>query len=130
METILLVIHLLLAVSLIGVILLQRSEGGGLGIGGGGGSGAGGGFGGMMSARGAANLLTRTTAVLAAAFMTTSLLLAIIATGGPSGDDFLDQIEGAEVFNDTRLDGVQEPVVPDADAAPEEPAEPQVPLAE
>ena len=130
METVLLVIHLLLAISLIGVILLQRSEGGGLGIGGGG-SSAGAGFGGMMSARGAANLLTRTTAILAAAFMVTSLLLAIIASGSSvSGDDFLEQIEGAEVFDDSRLDGADLPTPPDSGGETDEPAAPQVPLAD
>ena len=71
METILLVLHVLIAVILIGVVLLQRSEGGALGMGGGGG--------GAMSSRGAANLLTRTTAGLAAAFMLTSILLAIVS---------------------------------------------------
>ena len=71
METIVLVIHLILAVALVGTVLLQRSEGGGLGIGGGGG--------GLMSVRGTANLLTRVTAVLAAGFMVTSLTLAIIS---------------------------------------------------
>jgi preprotein translocase subunit SecG len=74
MEAVILVIHLLIATALVGVVLIQRSEGGGLGIGGGGGS-----SGGFMSARGTANLLTRTTAILAAAFMVTSLVLAVLA---------------------------------------------------
>ena len=69
MQTILLVIHLLLAITLVIVVLLQRSEGGGLGIGGGGGGGPGG----MLSGRGAANILTRATAVLATLFIATSL---------------------------------------------------------
>jgi preprotein translocase subunit SecG len=73
MSTVLLVIHSLIALALIGVVLLQRSEGGALGIGGGGG-------GGFMTGRGAANFLTRVTAGLAAAFFATSLLLSIIAT--------------------------------------------------
>lgn len=71
MESVILVVHLLLAVVMIGIILIQRSEGGGLGIGGGT-------MGGMMSARGTANLLTRTTAILATLFMITSLVLAIL----------------------------------------------------
>jgi preprotein translocase subunit SecG len=66
MTTVLLLIHLLIAVALIGVVLLQRSEGGGLGIGGGGSSG-------FMTGRGTANLLTRATAGLAAAFFVTSI---------------------------------------------------------
>jgi preprotein translocase subunit SecG len=72
MTTVLLLIHLLIAVALIGVVLLQRSEGGGLGIGGGGGSG-------FMTGRGTANLLTRATAGLAAAFFVTSIGLTILA---------------------------------------------------
>ena len=79
MIQVLLIIHLLLALALIGVVLLQRSEGGGLGIGGG---GSGGGMGGFMTGRGTANLLTRTTAILAACFMVTSLLLTILADSG------------------------------------------------
>ena len=77
MATVLLVIHLMIALALIGVVLLQRSEGGALGIGGGGG--------GFMTGRGAANLLTRVTAGLAVAFFATSLTLSLVATrtGGP-----------------------------------------------
>jgi preprotein translocase subunit SecG len=73
MLTVLLVIHLMVGAALVGVVLLQRSEGGALGIGGGG----------FMTGRGAANLLTRTTAYLAAAFFATSLLLTLVA--GPAG---------------------------------------------
>jgi preprotein translocase subunit SecG len=75
MELILLLIHLFLAIALVGVILLQKSEGGALGIGGGGG-----GMGGFLTARGAANLLTRTTAILATLFIISSLSLAILAS--------------------------------------------------
>jgi protein translocase SecG subunit len=64
MITFLLVVHILLALALIGVILVQRSEGGALGMGGGGG-------GGFMTARGSANLLTRTTAIIATLFICT-----------------------------------------------------------
>ena len=77
MTTVVLVIHLLLAIALVGSILIQRSEGGGLGMGGGGG-----GMGGFMTGRAAANMLTRVTAVLAACFIATSLTLAIMAGGG------------------------------------------------
>src|SRR5208282_3119095 len=69
MATVLLVIHIMVAFSMIVLILLQRSEGGALGMGGGGS--------GFVSGRSAANLLTRTTAVLAAIFFTTSLALGI-----------------------------------------------------
>jgi preprotein translocase subunit SecG len=72
--TFFLVVHTLIAIALVGVILLQRSEGGGLGIGGGTG-------GGLMTARGAANLLTRSTTILAALFIGTSIILAVLAAG-------------------------------------------------
>ena len=74
MITFLLVVHTLIAIGLVGVILLQRSEGGGLGIGGGTG-------GGLMSARGAANLLTRSTTVLASLFILSSIVLDVLAAG-------------------------------------------------
>jgi preprotein translocase subunit SecG len=75
MITIVLVIHLILAVALVGVVLLQQSEGGALGIGGGGG------MSGFMTGRSTANLLTRTTAILAALFFVTSITLVIMAGG-------------------------------------------------
>ena len=105
METIVLVVHLILAVSLVGVVLLQRSEGGGLGIGGGGG--------GLMSVRGTANLLTRVTAVLATAFMVTSLTLAIIAGHKSVPRSILESPAGTT-----------------APAKPETPAKPSVPLSQ
>jgi preprotein translocase subunit SecG len=71
MATVLLLLHILIAIALIGVVLLQRSEGGALGIGGGGG-------GGFMTGRGAANFLTRATAGLAAGFFATSLILSLV----------------------------------------------------
>lgn len=84
MQQVVLVIHLLLAIALVGVVLLQKSEGGGLGIGGGGG------MSGFMTGRSQANLLTRATAVLAAAFMVTSLVLAILASGATRPASILD----------------------------------------
>lgn len=88
METILLVILIVIAVAMIGIVLLQRSEGGALGIGGGPGA--------MFSARGTANLLTRTTAVLGALFMILSLVLAILSGGWSEGDSVLDAAGEAE----------------------------------
>ncbi|PLP58806.1 preprotein translocase subunit SecG [Mesorhizobium loti] len=82
MQTVLIVIHLMIVLALVGVVLLQRSEGGGLGIGGGSG---------FMTARGAANALTRATAILAAAFFATSLVLSISARYGGKPTDFLDR---------------------------------------
>jgi preprotein translocase subunit SecG len=70
MQTVIIVIHLMIVVVLIGTVLLQKSEGGGLGMGGGAG---------FMSSRGTANLLTRTTAILAVGFFATSLILSWLA---------------------------------------------------
>lgn len=81
MENVILTIHLILALLLIGVVLLQRSEGGGLGMGGGGGT---------MSARGAATALTKLTWVFAAAFIVTSITLTILATRGGDGGSVVD----------------------------------------
>jgi len=75
MTTVLLIIHLFVTLALIGVVLIQRSEGGGLGIGSSQGMGA------FMSGRGTANLLTRMTAILATAFMVLSLALALMNRG-------------------------------------------------
>jgi preprotein translocase subunit SecG len=72
MIQVVLVIHLMVAVALIGVVLMQKSEGGALGIGGGGGMSN------FMTGRGTANVLTRATAILAACFMLTSVLLVVI----------------------------------------------------
>jgi|SRR5580658_8239832 preprotein translocase subunit SecG len=77
MTTVILVVHLMVAVSLVAVILLQKSEGGALGMGGGGMSG-------FMTGRSTANLLTRTTAILAGAFFVTSITLAYLAGGASS----------------------------------------------
>src|ERR1017187_7698510 len=71
MQTVVIVIHLMIVATLIATVLLQKSEGGGLGVGGGAG---------FMSSRGTANLLTRTTAVLAVGFFITSLLLSWLAS--------------------------------------------------
>jgi preprotein translocase subunit SecG len=88
METVILAIHALIALALIVVVLLQRSEGGLGGLGGGG--GAGGSLGGVMSSRGAANLLTRATAVLATLFICTSLVLGILGQSDGTAPSILD----------------------------------------
>lgn len=83
MQTVIIVIHLMVVLALVGVVLLQRSEGGGLGIGGGSG---------FMTARGAANALTRATAILAVAFFVTSLSLSLMARYGERPIDILDRV--------------------------------------
>jgi len=116
MIILLFIVHMLIALALIGVVLLQKSEGGALGMGGGGMSG-------FMTGRSTANLLTRTTAFLAVAFFLTSLVLvwfsntttraptSIIDRGGPSPTLPMS------------------PTTPAAPAAPAAPAEPSAPLA-
>jgi preprotein translocase subunit SecG len=86
LSTVLLIIHLFVTLALIGVVLIQRSEGGGLGI------GTSQGMGSFMSGRGTANLLTRTTAVLAVIFMGLSLTLALMdrGTSAAPGRSILD----------------------------------------
>ena len=83
MQTVLIVIHLMIVLALVGVVLIQRSEGGGLGIGGGSG---------FMSARGTANALTRTTAILAVLFFVTSLGLGLLARYQARPTDILDRL--------------------------------------
>ncbi|HUT51157.1 MAG TPA: preprotein translocase subunit SecG [Alphaproteobacteria bacterium] len=109
MEVILLVIHLILALALIGVILIQRSEGGALGIGGGGG-----GMGGFMTGRATANLLTRATAIIAAGFFLTSMALTWVGT----------KREGAIVQGAPAASGKPSTSKP----APKKPAGPQAPV--
>lgn len=135
METVVIVIHLMVVLALIGLILMQRSEGGGLGIGGGSG---------FMTARGAANALTRATAILAAVFFVTSLSLSLIARYGERPTDILDRMPvqqentapgqggGGGVLD--QLGGApstapagEGAATPPATTAPAEPASPQVP---
>ncbi len=93
MQTIILVVHLLLALALVGVVLLQRSEGG---LGGLGGSGpGGGGMGGLIGGRAAANLLTRATGILAGSFMATSIVLAVLAGGHDGPISIIQEEPGA-----------------------------------
>jgi len=92
MVTVVLTIHVLIVIALIGVVLLQRSEGGALGMGGGGGGG-----GGFMTGRGAANALTRTTSILAALFFATSLGLAIFAGSDESDIERSEALTGEEI---------------------------------
>ncbi|MBL4538798.1 MAG: preprotein translocase subunit SecG [Oceanicaulis sp.] len=118
MTAVLLIIHVLIAAALTGVILMQRSEGGALGIGGGG-------PGGMMSGRGAANLLTRITMILGALFIGNSILLAILSGVTTSTGSVIDRVGQSETSSDLPFGDLQGL---DADAidAPEAtiPAEP------
>lgn len=127
MQTVLIVIHLLIVLALIGVVLLQRSEGG-LGLGGGGG----GGVSGFMTGRGQANALTRATAILAAAFFAMSLLLGILAHRGAAPKSIFDQNAPApgapgQPTSGGVLDELQRMQQPAAPISPTAPAQPQVP---
>ena len=121
MQTVLLVVHLIVALGLIGVVLLQRSEGGALGIGGGGGGG-----GNLFSARGVGNALTRTTAYLAVAFFATSIALTVLATKHSGGGSVFDtgtsqsQGTGAAPAQGT-APGAGEAVLPKLPEAPKVP---------
>ncbi len=84
MSTVLLVLHIFVTLALIGLVLVQRSEGGGLGI------GSSGGMGSFMGGRGTANLLTRATAILATAFFVLSLLMALLDRGAVQRRSILD----------------------------------------
>src|SRR6266849_4039314 len=113
MIILLLAVHILIAISLVGVILLQKSEGGALGMGGGGMSG-------FMTGRSTANLLTRVTAVLAATFMMTSILLVVVHNREHAPRSIIEQ--GAPSTPST-------PNAPQPQTPPAEPAPPSAPLA-
>ncbi len=118
MENVILTIHLILALLLVGVVLLQRSEGGGLGMGGG--------AGGVMTGRGAASALTRLTWIFAAAFICTSITLTILAAAGSSATSVTDQFGG-----EAPVTAPVEPLAPGTDllppAATDAPAEAPLP---
>ncbi|MEH3064990.1 MULTISPECIES: preprotein translocase subunit SecG [unclassified Methylobacterium] len=118
MQTVLIVVHLIIVLALIGVVLLQRSEGG-LGLGGGGG---GGGVGGFMTGRGQANALTRATAILAALFFATSLTLAILSHRSAAPKSILDtgapQTSGQPAKQPTGADNLLDTLRQQQDRAP------------
>ena len=116
------VVQALIAAALVGVILMQRSEGGGLGMGGGGSPG------GLMSARGAADFMTRATAILAILFVALSIVLAAVAVGATSQREIVDTLDrGTEAPVDPLSGGV----VQGGEAAPAQqaPAQGDDPLA-
>ena len=118
MITVLLLIHIMVAVALVGVVLLQRSEGGALGIGGGGG---------FMTGRSAGNALTKTTAVLAAGFFATSLALSILASQHGAAPSILNPAGqgGGGGLAPLQIPGTPVPASPQAPAAPAAPQAPQ-----
>ncbi len=119
MQNVVLVIHLILALCLIGSVLLQRSEGGALGIGGGGG--------GLVSQRGAATALSKITWGLAIGFLVTSITLTVLASGGDGGsviDSGLTQPDGSIPLPDLNggLSSESSDLLPPADVVPAAPA--------
>ncbi|MCL6251943.1 preprotein translocase subunit SecG [Altererythrobacter sp. KTW20L] len=94
------VVQAIVAFALVVVVLMQRSEGGGLGIGGGGSPG------GLMSARGAADFLTRTTKWLAVLFVGLSIALAAVAIGATSGRSIDDSLDRTVVPASQPVEGV------------------------
>ena len=128
MQHVIIVIHLMLVLALIGVVLLQRSEGGGLGIGS---------TGGFMTSRGTANVLTRATAILAGLFFLTSLVLSILAGAGHKPSSILEGGQSAPTTpgappplgggSGGLLNQLQGGPPPAAPATPAAPSGPQVP---
>ena len=106
------VVQALIAAALVGVILMQRSEGGGLGVGGS--------PSGFMSARGAADFLTRATAILATVFVVLSIALATLAVGQSTGRKIDDSLNRAAV----PVDGAPAAPVTGASPAPAPAASP------
>lgn len=121
---IILVIHLLIAIALVGAILLQKKEGGLGGLGGGSG-----GMGGMMSGRAKSDLLSRTTGILAAAFFVTSLALAVIGAHSTRQGPLVPATSSgtaAPAAPATAPAGDVENTAP-VESAPAEPAQPSTP---
>ncbi|MGI9413581.1 MAG: preprotein translocase subunit SecG [Hyphomicrobiales bacterium] len=124
MASVVLIIHLIIALALVGLVLLQRSEGGALGIGGGGGGG------GLFSGRGAANVLTRATAVLAAVFFMTSILFAILARQDRAPTSVFEGVTPTTSGEQPAGDAPANTQLPQLPARTPQPAEPQAPVSE
>lgn len=130
MQTVLIAFHLMIVVALVASVLLQRSEGGALGVGGGGG---------FMTGRGQANALTRATAILAGLFFLTSLSLSILASYNRAPKSIIDTAVpqntaapapatgGSPLDQLKRLEEQRSPAAPPAPTAPATPAEPEAP---
>jgi len=113
MQTVLIVIQLIVSVALVGSVLLQRSEGGALGMGGGGS-----GLGGFFSPRGAADTLTRTTAILAVLFFVTSLGLTLLALHGRPESSILDSAPAGQARTFQLPKHTQLPATPQGPSVP------------
>ena len=114
MENVILTIHLILALLLVGVVLLQRSEGGGLGMGGN--------NNGLVSGRSAASALTRLTWFIATAFIITSICLTILSANKSSNNSVID-----DNFSESSSDNIE---LPDLDKVMDNGSETQIPVAD
>lgn len=123
MAEVLIVIHLLIVLALVGLVLLQKSEGGGLGIGG---------SGGLMSTRGTGNVLTRTTSILAALFFLTSITLSVLGsqnrqprsildTGATPSGPLAPTGQGGGILDQLNQLRPPQPVTPQPDQGPQAP---------
>ena len=124
METVILVIHLLLALAIIGLVLLQKSEGGGLGIGGGSG-----GMGSFATAGQTANALTRLTAYCALGFFITSLTLAVLAGNNGSSKSLLENLDNPPAAVDSSAQK-SDNKLPEAKASGDDSKTPSAPISE
>lgn len=115
MENVVLIVHLILALSLIGTVLLQRSEGGGLGMGGGGGA---------TGSRPAPTAMSKFTWILAVAFICTSIALTLISASNSAGSSVADR------FNPSAGEGVEVPDLGDSLLPPTSADAPLVPAGE
>jgi preprotein translocase subunit SecG len=122
MIVLLFVIHVAIAVSLVGVILLQKSEGGALGMGGGGMSG-------FMTGRSTANLLTRTTGFLAIAFFVTSVMLVVLSNRTSAPRSLIDRGTAPSTQETPATPAPTAPAPTAPTAEPAKPAEPSAPMA-
>jgi preprotein translocase subunit SecG len=123
MYTFLLIVQTIIAASLVSVILMQRSEGGGLGVGGS--------SSGFMTARGAADFLTRSTAVLGAGFIILSIVLAAVAGASSKPTEIDTSLATQQQAPAPAAQPVTQPSAPATNqTAPANGQEPPVPLAQ
>lgn len=111
METALIIVHVLIAVGIIGLVLIQHGKGADAGAAFGAGA-AGGASGSVFGAKGSGNFLSRSTAILATLFFVTSLSLAIVTKGAHKATSLLDRVTVDESVKETTKGAADAPVVP------------------
>lgn len=121
MIILLFIVHVFVALALVCVVMLQKSEGGALGMGGGGG------MSGFMTGRSTSNLLTRITAILAAVFMLTSILLVVLSNVGRTPQSIIQDVPAGPAI--PTGSGTAPPAPGAPPSPPAAPAEPSAPLA-